>query len=256
MSNDFFRPFTAVVLAGGFGTRIRHLIGTLPKPLVPVCGEPFLHWVLANLRNQGANRVLLLAHYESAQVIDFASKASDASCRIDCLVEDSPLGTGGAILSAIKLVDLPEIFLLVNGDSLVITDITPALSYVEDGAVGAIIGVQMEDGARYGALEFAEDGRLCRFREKREGAGGMINSGVYVMRKSVIVKYDTGKRPLSIETEVFSSMLGAGEDIRVVPTTADFIDIGTKETLPAAEAFVMNNLINSTPLSQGLSNEM
>jgi D-glycero-alpha-D-manno-heptose 1-phosphate guanylyltransferase len=256
MSDPLVRPFTAVVLAGGFGTRIRHLLGTLPKPLAPVCGEPFLHWVLANLRNQGANRVLLLAHYESAQVVEFARRESDASCRIDCLVEDSPLGTGGAILSAIKEVDLPEIFLLVNGDSLVITDITPAMSYVEGGAVGAIIGVQVDDGARYGTLEFAEDGRLCRFKEKREGVGGMVNSGMYVMRKSVIVRYDTGRRPLSIETEVFSSMLVAGEDIRVVPTTAAFIDIGTKESLPTAEAFVVNHLLKSTQLSLGLSNEL
>ena len=126
------------------------------------------------------------------------------------------------------------------------TTIDKALEIVDDGAAGAILGVIVEDASRYGTLAFAEeDGRLRSFSEKRKGLG-VINAGIYVLRKSTLKAYDTGQRPLSIETDVFPAMLVAGEDMRVVPTVGEFIDIGTEGTLTLASKFVTRHFKDKT----------
>ncbi len=232
----------AVVLAGGFGTRISHLLGTLPKPLAPVCGEPFLYWVIKFLRLQGVGRILLLTHHESEQIQVFASRVSTLDSPVECLREPAPLGTGGAVLNAIKeFPELGENFLLVNGDSLVLADLSTLWHLLEAGADGVLLGVPVPDAARYGSLEIDEDGRLLRFAEKRAGRG-LINAGVYGLRKSVLARFDDGRRPLSIETELFPELLAAGGDLRVATSGAHFLDIGTEATLPLAEIFVREHL--------------
>jgi len=233
---------TAVVLAGGFGSRIRHLLGSLPKPLAPVCGKPFLHWVVEYLQRQGAARIVLLTHYEARQVDCFAASVTRPGLIVESLREEQHQGTGGAAIEAIRaLPDLAETFVLLNGDSLVIADLAPAFQQVARGSAGAILGVRVPDASLFGTLEVDGAGHLLRFSEKRPGRG-TVNAGVYVLRKAALRLYDSGTRPLSIETGVFPAMLAAGEDIRVVETDAPFIDIGTEATLSLAENFVATHL--------------
>ncbi len=232
-----YKPFTAVILVGGFGTRIKHLLGKLPKPLALVNGKPFLYWIIYNLRFNGANEILLLTHYENTQIERFAENITDDSCPIKCLHEMIPEGTGGAILSATRLVNLPEIFVAINGDSLILENFNEAISVVNKGSAGAIIGVKTSDASRFGTLNFTKNGQLNKFEEKKLGSG-TINAGVYVLRKSMLQKYEKINRPLSLEHDIFPAMLEAKEDIRVIESDAEFLDIGTEASFSLAEEFV------------------
>jgi D-glycero-alpha-D-manno-heptose 1-phosphate guanylyltransferase len=245
----------AVVLAGGFGTRIRHLLGPVPKPLAPVCGQPFLHWVVEFLRSQGVGRILLLTHHASEQVQAFADRASVDRSPVSCLRESEPLGTGGSILNAIRhYPDLQEEFIVVNGDSLVLSQLSVAWNLLLEGADGVLVGVPVDDAERYGSLEADASGRLMRFAEKRPGRG-LVNAGVYMLRKSVLASFDEDRRPLSIELDLFPAMLAAGANLRIFADNAEFLDIGTEATLPLAEAFVREFLLPNMRATARMENE-
>ena len=104
---------------------------------------------------------------------------------------------------------------------------------------GAILGVPMDDASRYGTLAQSEAGELSGFREKRLGAG-IINAGVYLFRDALLELFPS-KRPLSFETDVFPMLAERRVRLKVIVTAAPFLDIGTPESLPQAEAFIRDH---------------
>lgn len=232
------RTTCAIVLAGGAGTRIRHLYPTLPKPMVPVLGVPFIEWIVRFLNGQGLQRFVISAGH-MAEVVEahFAGRPADG-CQIVTARETKPLGTGGAILFANQSVDRDvETLLLTNGDSLVLADLAPAFELLEDATVeGVVIGLMVNDAARYGRLDVADDGRLLRFSEKKPGEG-IINGGVCLFRRRLLALFPP-HRPLSMEHDVFPSLLADGAKLMVHRCNAPFLDIGTPESLARADSFV------------------
>ncbi|MBL8179253.1 MAG: NTP transferase domain-containing protein [Bryobacterales bacterium] len=224
---------TALLLAGGFGTRIRELYPDVPKPMIPVLGEPFLEWAIRYWKRQGAGRfVLSLGHLAEVAEHYFAHRAEVATIR-----ETTPLGTGGAVLFAAAEAQLSDPFVVANGDSLVLADVSTALAAIaQDGVDGVVLGVAVEDASRYGSLAVDEAGRLLGFHEKRPGRG-LINGGVYFFRRATLDRFPR-KQPLSMELDVFPALLAAGADLRVVGVQAPFLDIGTPESVRQAEEFV------------------
>jgi len=239
-----FKDVTLLILAGGFGTRVRHLLGSLPKPLASIHGRPFLHWVLKNFQQIGFTRSILLTHFESEQFARFAAEENTNFFKVACLREEVPLGTAGSVLNAIKRIPhLSNYLLIANGDSIVMSSLNALFRTIKAGSTGAILGIRVEDSSRYGTLDFDEkSGRLNAFLEKNKGSG-FINAGIYLLQKSSILKYDTKERPFSLEMDLFPTMLDAGEDLQVVTSDDEFIDIGTELTLPLAEDFVFRNLL-------------
>jgi D-glycero-alpha-D-manno-heptose 1-phosphate guanylyltransferase len=240
--NDFSQ-ICAVILAGGFGTRIRHLLPHIPKPMAPVAGRPFLDWILAYLRRQGVSEAVLSTGYLSEAIETYYAKNSPAGMRVQCARENVPLGTAGGFLNACERAHFHQpisAWLVLNGDSLTIAKLEPLLKCADDlDADGGMMAVELEDTSRFGTLETDGKGWLRQFREKRSGSG-LINAGVYLL-KSSIVKEAAGKRPLSFEGELFPALLRAGKRLRVVECEASFLDIGTPETLMQAEDFVRKN---------------
>jgi len=233
---------TAVVLAGGFGTRIKHLLGDLPKPMAPVNGRPFLEWVVRWLAVQGIKRVVLSTGYRAETIESFFRPQPVAGVEVSCVPETEPLGTAGGFLNAVRQSGLnsPAWFLL-NGDSLVFVNLVDALTALEAApADGVIFGREVPDTSRYGSLVTDASGRLNGFAEKRPGKG-VINSGVYLFRDS-LVKQFSAKIPLSLEQEVFPALTSAGAALKVLPTNAPFLDIGTPDSLGEADVFIRQNL--------------
>ncbi len=228
---------TALLLAGGMGTRIRHLHPNLPKPMIPVAGLPFLEWAVRYWAGQGiADFVISLGHLAETAQEYFAARPADG-LRIRTIVEPAAMGTGGAVVYAGPHLNDP--FVVANGDSLVVADTREAQTWLRESDIdGVILGVRVPDTTRYGSLAI-EDGWLRGFREKQPGAG-VINAGVYFFRRRVLDVFPA-KSPLSMEVDVFPALLGAGLRLRVSTVEAPFLDIGTPESLVEAEGFIRSN---------------
>lgn len=240
---------TALLLAGGMGTRIRHIHPDLPKPMVPIAGFPFLEWAVRYWAGQGIRHfVISLGHLAEVAQAYFRERPADG-LRIETIVEPSALGTGGAVRYAAAAVELPETFVIANGDSLVAADTRQAQAWMRESETdGVLLGVSVPDTSRYGSLSTSGT-RLLGFREKHrekqqkgggEGNAGVINGGVYFLRRELLAAFPE-KNPLSMETDVFPTLLAAGKHLRVAAVEAPFLDIGTPESLAAAEDFVRRN---------------
>jgi D-glycero-alpha-D-manno-heptose 1-phosphate guanylyltransferase len=230
-------PLTAILLAGGFGTRIRALYPDVPKPMIPISGKPFLEWAMQYWMRQGVRRFIIsLGHLAEVAEQYFEARPGDG-LEVVLVKEPQAMGTGGAVLFAARAAELSDPFIVSNGDSLVIADTKGAQERMTDPAVeGVVLGVRVPDASRYGSLEIGGDARLLGFREKQPGEG-VINAGVYFFRRSLLERFP-GKQPLSMEVDVFPSLLNGGADLRVEAVDAPFLDIGTPESVIQGEAFV------------------
>ena len=234
---------TAVVLAGGLGTRIKHLVPAVPKPMVQIHGRPFLEWVIGYLRREGIRRVLISTGH-LGQVIEkhFAAQPVD-DVAVHCAREAAALGTAGGFLNAVSASgDRPDAWLVCNGDSLVFADLKAATAPLGEPQVeGVVVGVAVPDASRYGRLAFDKTGRLLKFEENKPGTG-VMNAGIYIFKPALLSQFPS-KRPLSFEQDVFPQLLAAGVHLHVGVNAAPFLDIGTPESLALAEAFVLENAV-------------
>ena len=226
-----------VILAGGSGTRVRHLLPGLPKPLAPVAGRPFLEWVIRYLRKQGVASIVISAGFLADRIEAFAAEQ-----KVACVKEPVALGTGGGFLNGLEsFQDSAADVLVCNGDSLVLTDLAPLLHALDDRAVDSVLlGVRVADASRFGTLKTDGGGRLLGFAEKHPGAG-LVNGGVYLFRRATVAWFPA-KRPLSFEYDVFPSLVSQDVKLKVVSCAAPFLDIGTEETLMQADAFIKKNM--------------
>ncbi len=216
----------ALVLAGGFGTRLGALTKETPKPVLPVGGKPFLQYVLWNLRRQGVQRAVLSVGYLADRVQE---ALKDVDMEIEYVVEDEPLGTGGAVRLAADR--LGERFFVLNGDTLFDTNVV-ALDALKRPAAMALRAVP--DVARYGET-ILENGLITGFREKTGQGPGLISGGVYVLDKTLLKRLPEGVS--SIERDLFVP-LAADRALGGLPSDGFFIDIGLPETLDEANRTV------------------
>ena len=231
----------AVVLAGGFGTRVAHLLAGVPKPMVPVAGRPFLEWVVRYLARQGIPKAILSTGHLAGVVEAHFQTQPVPGVLTRCIAETQPLGTAGGFLNAARESgDSPAAWLVLNGDSLVFADLAGIVSELNDPAVaGVVVGCVVPDASRYGTLAIGPGGKLQGFAEKRPGKG-VINAGIYLLRDS-LVRELTGAPPLSFEKDVFPQLIQRGTLLKVIAVAAPFLDIGTPESLRQAQAFVEQN---------------
>jgi D-glycero-alpha-D-manno-heptose 1-phosphate guanylyltransferase len=233
---------TAVVLAGGFGTRIRHVLPDLPKPMAPVAGRPFIEWVIRFIARQGIRRAVISTGYLGEKIENHFAAEPIPDMAISCVRETTPLGTGGGFLNAAaQSGDHADAWMVLNGDSLILADLEPMVQGANaNGASAGILGLDVPDASRYGTLQTGENGELIRFSEKQPGAA-TINAGVYLFRAATLNAFPS-KRPLSFEQDVFPSLLERHARIAVTAVKAPFLDIGTETSLKEAEAFIRGNI--------------
>ena len=230
---------TALILAGGFGTRVKDLLGDLPKPMAPVHGRPFIEWIVRWLQAQGVREVVISTGYGADQVADHFGRQPVPTMNVQCVAEPEPMGTGGGLAYAAEQSGAtPEAWLVLNGDSIIFAELTDVGQTLGD-AEGVIVTRAVPDTSRYGSIATDSAGRIIAFEEKQPGAG-QINAGIYLLRHAALNDFpDT--RPLSVERDVFPSLINQGRGLHAHAVDAPFLDIGTPETLPQAGPFITEN---------------
>lgn len=218
----------AVVLAGGFGTRLAHIVSDVPKPMAPVCGRPFLRYILDDLQSKGAEQVVLAVGYKKACIEHFFG-STYRGMEILYSPEDTPLGTGGAVKRALTLCR-EDWVAVVNGDTYFDVDFS-ALERAKTPGSLVLAAKRMYDFDRYGALEVAE-GRVTAFREKAPCQEGLINGGVYLMERTALEAISEER--FSFETAVLEPLSRRG-GVLAVESAGYFIDIGVPEDYATAQ---------------------
>ncbi len=226
---------TGLVLAGGLGTRLRTVLPDTPKPLAPVEGRPFLFFLLEQLTRAGVSPLILSTGHLASQV-QAEIGAEYNSAPILYSEEDRPLGTAGALRLAWQRYPGTAPWLVMNGDSYLDIDLAAMLgSHRRSGLGVTIAAVRVEDGRRYGALEWSADLRITAFHEKSGLPGPRwINGGVYVFESGFLDALPA-RAPLSLETEAFPAWIPPG--LHAFASEARFIDIGTPESYALAQRF-------------------
>jgi len=217
----------AVVLVGGEGTRMRPLTETMPKPLIPLIDRPFLQHVLDHLARHGVHEVLLSSSYlEEAFATFLHERHGDPT--VTWIAEATPLGTGGAIANAARL--LSDTFLVLNGDILTDLDLTAMVAFHRKrGAVATIALTSVEDARPFGLVELDASDRVLAFREKpTEPVPGLVNAGTYVLEPRAIEGIPPG-RAVSVERKVFPDLIDRGAPLFGFTSPAYWIDLGTPE---------------------------
>ena len=216
-----------LVLAGGFGSRLRSAVPDVPKPLAPVNGKPFLTHLIEGLVSQGAREFILLLHYRAELIKSLITKIvkrNDMSeVKITCIVEDTPLGTGGSILNAIYNLSITDSFIVVNAD----TWLGDGLQKISLSSANTVAAVKVEDCSRYGAL-ILQGTKIQKFVEKNSCRGnGLINAGLYHLNPEVFKNF-VKNHYISLENDVFPSLVNNGL-LFAIEVKADFIDIGVPQ---------------------------
>ncbi len=202
----------AVVLVGGFGTRLRPLTNTIPKQLLEVAGIPMIERVLAQLGAHGVERAVLSMGYLPDPFIDAYPDRRVAGVELSFAVEPEPFDTAGAIKFAATAAGVSETFLAVNGDVLTDLDVGALIAaHRERGAEATVHLTPVEDPRRFGVIVTDERGRVTEWVEKPEGEPPShdINAGTYVLEPEVLDRIPA-ERSVSIERVVFPELLAEG----------------------------------------------
>lgn len=225
---------TVAILAGGLGTRLRPVLSDRPKVLAPVGGRPFLAWWLDTLDAQGFRDVVLCTGHLAPQVEETFGR-THGNLRLRYSVEDTPLGTGGALHKAAPLLRSDPV-LVLNGDSFCAADLPAFVArHWDSGAAASLVVTPVEDIARFGSVQLGPEGRVQEFREKTGRPGpGWINAGIYLFPRELFALLPAHVT-ISLERDVLPRWLPRG--IHGFSSQGRFIDIGTPESLEAAADF-------------------
>jgi D-glycero-alpha-D-manno-heptose 1-phosphate guanylyltransferase len=212
-----------LVLAGGFGTRLKTAIADLPKALAPIGDVPFLQLQIEHWRAQGLREFTFLLYHQADQIISFLQAQQGGllkDCQVDWLIEPVPMDTGGALAHAVKTLGHKDDFLMTNAD----TWLGGGIHEMMQSAAPAIAVVNLAEVSRYGQVHFDHAQRVTAFAEKNgQLAAGWINVGLCHLDADLFKNWDG--QPFSLERELFATLV-QNHRLTAVPMQTDFIDIG------------------------------
>ena len=217
-----------IILAGGLGTRLRQVVSELPKCMAPVCGKPFLSYLLDYLKRFNVGKVILSVGYLRDSIIQFIDNQKDNyNFDFEFAIEETPLGTGGGIKLALSKAVTDNVVVL-NGDTFFDVDIKALImNHLQSKKDITIALKPMENFERYGNVILDENGQVVEFQEKKFCTMGLINGGIYVMKRKNGMM-DGMSEKFSFETEVLQKQ---AKILNVNGLICDnyFIDIGIPE---------------------------
>jgi len=219
----------AIVLVGGFGTRLRPLTYTCPKQMLPIVHRPMIEHVVGHLARHGVDDVVLSLGYRPDAFTAAYPEGRCAGATLHYAVEPEPLDTAGAIRFAALDAGIDERFLVVNGDVLTDLDIEALVAFHQKRGAEATIALhRVDDPSRYGVVPTDPDGRVLAFVEKPprdEAPTDLINAGTYVLEPSVLERIPGGRR-VSVERETFPALVAEGT-LYALDGATYWIDTGT-----------------------------
>lgn len=224
-----------VILAGGLGTRLRPITEKIPKPLVEVAGEPFLHWQLSEVALQGVTDVVLLVAYLGEQIEQTFGQGEELGLNIKYVYEKEPLGTGGALKNAYSV--LADEFILLNGDSFLSAPLLEMLKTLHKSDNDVVMAVYDNEEPTPVPLNIQLSGNLVVKYDKNGGEGAgctHVDAGVYAVRKRVLLRTEREKFQLE---ELWPDVIGESKLV-AFPVDERFYDIGTPERIKEFEEIV------------------
>ena len=255
----------AVILVGGFGTRLRPLTRDIPKQMLPVVDRPIIEHVVAHLAGHGVTRVVLSLGFRPEAFADAYPDGTCAGLPLHYAVEPEPLDTAGAVRFAALEAGIGagtgtgigpgsgsegcDTFLVLNGDVLTDLDIGAMVaSHRAAGAEATLALTEVDDPSRYGVVPTDAEGRVLGFVEKPDAESApsrWINAGTYVLEPSILDRIPDG-RPVSIEREVFPAMAAEG-CLHAMRSDAYWIDTGTPEAYIRAQLDLVDGTRGDLP---------
>lgn len=225
---------TAIILAGGFGTRLQSVVSDLPKPMAPVNDQPFLNYQLNYLKHYGINKVILSLGYLPEKIKDFYGYNFNG-IEIDYVIENEPLGTGGGIRLALEKC-IEEKVLVLNGDSFFDVELNKFYKlHTTNNSEISLALRKVNNAARYGTIEKDKNSKIISFIEKSGlEKEGIINGGVYILDKKIYSNLTPANKNFSIEKDFFEKQL-QNIQIKGFEFEGYFIDIGIPEDYAKAQ---------------------
>jgi D-glycero-alpha-D-manno-heptose 1-phosphate guanylyltransferase len=223
---------TAIILAGGLGTRLRSVVSDLPKCMAPVNQKPFLDYVIEYLQQQGITHFIFSVGYKAASIIQHIH-ANYPDLKTSFAIEESPLGTGGAILYACQYATESNV-IIVNGDTIFKANLQTLVdTHINNHSECTLSLKPMHHFERYGVVTTNEQNQITGFKEKQYYESGMINGGVYVLN---IPKFKAHELPtiFSFEKNYLETHYAKGSFYGYI-SEGYFIDIGIPEDFSKAQ---------------------
>ncbi len=221
----------AVILCGGFGKRLKPVVSKTSKVMANVSGRPFLDILIAHLKNQGIQRVILCTGHKAEQVENYY-RENPQGLTFEFSRESDPLGTGGALKNAWYFIE-SDPFMVFNGDSFCAVDLNALLDFHQSKLARASVVIsRAQDVSAFGNIFLDDDVKIVKFQEKDPVQGGHgVNAGVYCFNEDVFLFMPDAKR-FSLEHDVFPALVGKG--FYGFYADQEFYDIGTPERYEAA----------------------
>jgi mannose-1-phosphate guanylyltransferase/phosphomannomutase len=246
-----------IIIAGGAGTRLRPLTYTRPKPLIPVVNRPFLEYQVALLKRNGVEEIIFCTNYMADQITGHFGDGSRFGVRMQYALEETPLGTAGAIKNAQEMVGRSTAVVL-NGDVLTDFDISSIVQFHRDKRALVTLALkEIPSPSPYGVIITDDEGRVLEFREPSEAQKkafaanpniepmgfDYINAGIYIMEPEALDAIPTG-RPVSVERETYPKFVAEGKPIYAVALDGYWLDIGRPAQYREATAAILSRDIS------------
>jgi D-glycero-alpha-D-manno-heptose 1-phosphate guanylyltransferase len=230
--------YEAIILAGGFGTRLKEALPDLPKPMAPIYGRPFLSYLLDQLVEKGFKRVILSVGYMQEKIIDYFG-FQYKEINLIYSVEKIPLGTGGATKLALEKCIQDHVYVM-NGDTYLDFELDKLEQLWNENHQPIITGVDIKNSDRYGKLEI-KDNNVISFQEKTFISKGIINAGCYVFTKTQLKNYPSNKQ-FSLETDFLTHEVKK-TNFNFFLSKSYFIDMGIPEDYTKIKALIKQKSI-------------
>jgi len=229
------KPCDAVVLAGGFGTRLKPLTASLPKPMVPVGNRPLMEYVIELLATHGKKQILVLLFFQAESIIEHFEDGARFGVSIRYLRPEGDFGTAGSVRQALP--HLADRFVVIAGDVLTDLDLSAAWDFhTQHGAEASIVLTHQDNPLPFGVVITDQDGRITRFLEKPawgEVFSDTVNTGIYIIEKSLLARWPTD-RGVDFGHDVFPQTLAEKRPLYGVVGDGYWRDVGHVDDYAAA----------------------
>jgi D-glycero-alpha-D-manno-heptose 1-phosphate guanylyltransferase len=239
--------YTVVVLAGGLGTRLKEIVNDVPKPMAPIRGKPFLEYLLSYWISNGASRFILSVGYRNQKIKDYFGTVYHG-VPINYVIEDEPLGTGGALLRVLDKEDIKEEFFLVNGDTLFQIDVSRMLELHDGNKADMTLSLRtIENADRYHTISINDADKIISIDLLDKSiVCGNINGGLYIISPELFHSWtNAGNKNISLENEILPGLI-KNHSVYGYIDDGDFIDIGIPEDYQRAQSCLNDELLSGT----------
>ena len=236
-----------VILAGGFGTRLKDIIGEkTPKPMVEINSKPLLEWQIELCRNNGFKNILILVHHLAEKIIDYFGTGEDFGVNIEYSIENTPRGTAGAIYDSLE--KLSKEFLVIYGDTFL--DVNLRKFFASKKSQDSVLTFCHPNSHPYDSdlLELDDSGQVIRVFRPIDGNASLyknlVNAALYVCDKNIFSDFVDSQYPMDISSELFPKLIKNNKTIRAYKSPEYIKDIGSPERLTNTKTAIKNKVPN------------